>query len=71
MSSFPWEFHPESLKILKYLDENVPNKSRDELPIQVIRAGHLKRCTDLSVRDEKYDVTRIEHFVPSPQVKGG
>ena len=71
MASYPFEFHPESLKVLQYLAKHVSTKSREELPIEVIRAAHFQRSQDLSqCDDKKFDVTRSEEIIPSPYDAG-
>lgn len=69
-ASFPWKFHPETELVIKYLEENATKTPLSQIPIDLVRAGHFERMRALSVRDDKYDVTRSEIVIPSPYAKG-
>ena len=70
IEGFPWDFHPESVEVVKFLAANRSPIPRDQLPIDVLRKGHFRISQTLSTLDQKYDVTRTEEFVPSDDVTG-
>ena len=70
LDGFEWDFHPESVEIVKFLEDYRSTIPREQIPIDDLRKGHFRTSQAMSTTDETYDVTRTEEFVPSDDVPG-
>ena len=70
IDGFEWDFHPECVEVVKFLDDYRSTIPREQIPIETLRKGHFRINQALSTTNDTYNVTRTEEFVPSDDVSG-